>query len=93
MLKWLKRVLRNWLLDEDTSVVFQALVDGDIKAVTATDVVGFRIMCNVPTPSGKQILLIGRNEACDKRQFDRIWKQFGGGDLIWEDGSPFDSSN
>ena len=88
MLKWLKIKLRNWLLEEDTSVslYIDILVKGKIEKVQAIKSVGLHIMCQGKDGSQKMIVEL---DAINPSHFRKLMKHFSNDKLTWEDGTPY----
>ena len=88
-MRWLKKRLRNWLMDGDpsekVSCLFTALVDGKPTSVLARSVIGIRILCSIPGKQG--FVLVNADKAEDQAQWLVLWKQLGGTPMKWEDGS------
>ncbi len=75
--------------DEPLSHTIEANIEGKRMKVSATDVMGVRLSCNVPDSHGTRVYLLSDFQACDKVQFWKLWKLMGGKEYTWEDGEPF----
>lgn len=89
MLKWLKRVIRNWLLEENKSISKQIkiYIDTRMVLVTAVAVCGMRLKC--VGPDGME-QLIDSNKAVYPEHFWNLWKDMSDMKLKWPDGTDFE---
>lgn len=88
MLKWLKKKLRNWLLEDDgpVSTQIEILSNGIIERVTATRAAGLYLNCC--RQDGSE-LMVDVNTARDASHFRKLWIQLSGNKMVWEDGTPY----
>ena len=88
MLKWLKKKVRNWLLEDDVPISFQIeiLRDGRIERVTAMKSVGLHLICQ--SKEGFE-LMIKETDTMNTKHFCKLWKHLSNGDLTWKDGTPY----
>lgn len=90
MLNWLKKKLKNWLLEDDVpSLQIEILRDGNIERVTATKSIGLYLMCQ--SKEGFE-LIIKESDAMNVSHFQKLWKCLSNDILVWEDGTPYDST-
>ncbi len=74
MLKWLKKKLRNWLLEEDSlSLELEASIgmDNNFEKGTAVKVAGPFVHCLFKDGSEH---LVGESHARDKEHFQKVWR-------------------
>ncbi len=86
MFDWLKKRLRNWLLDDNkTSLLLDCVIkaNGTFQPITF-QIVGVRGLCLLGE-FGDGVRLIKVDEAQDTRHFWRLWNTFHGGELTWEE--------
>ena len=90
MLRWLKRKIRSWLLDDDKPPDPILLVDvgaGQEKAC-AMGVAGIHLVCKSQSSEDGQ-MLVRSDQAVDPKHFWRVWQHLGGSRLTWASGKPF----
>jgi len=88
MLKWLKKKLRSWLLeDEVPPLQVEILREGKIERVTATRSVGLYLMCQ--SKEGFE-LMVKESDAMNVSHFQKLWKYLSDDTLVWGDGTPYD---
>ena len=96
MLAWLKRKLRNWLLEDDElNFNLDCIISYERKPKSITYLISrssglrlYGVPINQPEISGSR--LIDEREACNKKQFWKLWKHFSSDNVCWEDGKPFE---
>ncbi len=89
MLKWLKKRLRDWILEDDSppSLQLEVMQDGRIERGLVTQAMGLHLMCQFKNGSQK---LIKESEALNTSHFRKIWKHMSKVILTWEDGDQFE---
>jgi len=102
MLNWLKRTLRNWLLEEEdkspqnpspTLDCWTKGTDGTLvrSRFHATGVMGLRLH---GTDGDGHERLLSEAEVCDAQHFWKLWRHLSGDPkLTWADGTPYDPTN
>jgi len=103
MLQWLRRILRNWLLEDgdksqrknpSPTLDYWTKGAGDVLGRSrfhATAVTGLRLH---GTDGDGQERLLGESEACDAKHFWLLWKHLSGDPkLTWADGTPYDPTD
>ena len=87
MLKWLRKKLRSWLLEDERKVdTVECLINGKITRAAVEGVCGMNLMVS----TGQDCYLIGADRAVNKRDFWSAWSQRNTEDYVWEDGEKFE---
>lgn len=87
MLKWIRRKLRSWLLEEERKVdTIECLLNGRIVRTAVQDSCGMKLMVS----TGQDSFLVGVEQAVNRHDFWRAWGQRSRCDYVWEDGTKFE---
>lgn len=90
MLKWLKKKLRNWILEDDSppSLQLEVMKNGRVEKAQAAEVIGLCLSCVYR--DGAQGL-VKESDALNPSHFRKIFKYMSKGRiLVWEDGTPYE---
>lgn len=89
MLKWLKKKLKDWILEDDSppSLQLEVMQNGRLERGMVTQAIGLHLMCQFKNGSQR---LIKESDALNTSHFRKIWKYKSEVTLTWEDGTPFE---
>lgn len=86
MLKRLRNLLRQWLLDDiEYSSKLEVWYEGRLMRVEALRAAGLDLVCK----SGQRTFLVGVSQARDEKHFWALWRQMQEGEYSWEDGMKY----
>ena len=88
MLKWIRQLLRKWLLEEEQKVdTIECLLNGRIGRVAVVDAFGLKLLVS----NGQDSYLVSPEQAVNRGDFWKAWSQRSPEEYIWEDGSKFEA--
>jgi len=90
--RWTCSWFQQWLQGEaPVSMVLDVYYQGRPERVRAIAVVGLRIQCLITSLGQQRAVyhLISVGHAVDASHFWRVWRELGGQEMVWEDGTPF----
>lgn len=92
MIKWLKQILRNWLLGEESDVLTDTCLECIVpptnqkKFYQISGAVGLHLI----TSDSTGMRLIFKSQACNPQKFQKIWEFYNQGEkFYWEDGKEY----
>lgn len=92
MLKTLKRILRNWLLYDETDQTIEVAVEGRATRLRAVMTCGPMLLCEESIAGGKRLRLVSPAAECDAARFDELHRRLSNPRARWEDGSLAEST-
>ena len=73
--------------DDDAPVcTIECVIGGRARRMVVGDACGLRLQVH----DRDGVYLVGEEQALDRREFVRAWRQRSRGTYAWEDGTPFD---